>query len=134
MATMPIGAIGCTVGKRPYWHWVAPRGTRHGQLLPPEGTSAMHQRLDSIRCYSHENEPDWDQEMSIFKKRTLRPNQLASLRKLEEEKVTSGKVRMVYWILDSNQTSLMAMRCCRWLWFKARLQLLKDSIMTLRVE
>eukprot|EP00889_Picochlorum_renovo_P006640 jgi/Picre1/33670/NNA_001149.t1 len=33
--------------------------------------------------------------MSIFKKRTLRPNQLASLRKLEEEKVKSGKVTLV---------------------------------------
>ena len=43
-------------------------------------------------CRSGEEEPNWDEEMSIFKKRTLKPNQLAALRRLEEEKVASGKV------------------------------------------
>ena len=38
-------------------------------------------------------EPDWEQEMSIFKRRTLKPSQLEALRKLEAEKVDVGRVR-----------------------------------------
>ena len=38
-----------------------------------------------------EPEPDWDAEMSIFKKRTLKPAQLETLRKLEEQ-VEVGRV------------------------------------------
>lgn len=41
---------------------------------------------------SDSEEPDWEQEMSIFKQRTMRPNQLATLRELES-KVSVGKVR-----------------------------------------
>ena len=37
-------------------------------------------------------EPDWEQEMSIFKRRTLKPSQLEALRKLEAEKVDVGRV------------------------------------------
>lgn len=107
MATISIGGLRCTRGKRPNWHCVGPVGTRQSQPLCSDSKTAMCQRLDSIRCHSYEDEPDWDQEMSIFKKRTLRPNQLASLRKLEEEKVKSGKVRMARLISDPNQNSLM---------------------------
>jgi hypothetical protein len=35
--------------------------------------------------------PDWDAEMSIFKKRTLKPSQLATLRQIEGE-ASIGKV------------------------------------------
>lgn len=38
-----------------------------------------------------EEEPDWDAEMSIFKQRMMRPNQLATLREMEA-KVNVGKV------------------------------------------
>ena len=41
-------------------------------------------------------EPDWEEEMSIFKKRTLKPSQLEALRKLEEEKVDVGRVRGMF--------------------------------------
>lgn len=37
-------------------------------------------------------EPDWETEMSIFKKRTMKPSQMEALRKLEEEKVDVGRV------------------------------------------
>jgi hypothetical protein len=40
----------------------------------------------------HEEEPDWETEMSIFKKRTLKPSQMEALRKLEEGKVDVGRV------------------------------------------
>jgi len=40
-----------------------------------------------------EEEPDWETEMSIFKKRTLKPSQMEALRKLEEGKVDVGRVR-----------------------------------------
>lgn len=53
-------------------------------------SSLVH--LSSFKCHASENDPDWDTEMSIFKKRTLKPNQLEALRKLEEDSVSSGKV------------------------------------------
>ncbi|KAI8466349.1 MAG: alpha subunit of mitochondrial F1F0 ATP synthase [Monoraphidium minutum] len=43
------------------------------------------------RARADDEEPDWDREMSIFKERTMRPNQLATLRELEA-KVSVGKV------------------------------------------
>jgi hypothetical protein len=45
-----------------------------------------------VRARSDDEEPDWEREMSIFKERTMRPNQLATLRELES-KVSVGKVR-----------------------------------------
>lgn len=48
------------------------------------------------RVYAGKNvdqeEPDWETEMSIFKKRTLKPSQMEALRKLEEGKVDIGRV------------------------------------------
>jgi F0F1-type ATP synthase alpha subunit len=41
-----------------------------------------------------DREPDWDEEMSIFKQRTLRPNQLATLREMEG-RASLGKVLSV---------------------------------------
>jgi hypothetical protein len=38
-------------------------------------------------------EPDWDAEMQMFRERTMRPNQLETLRKAEELDVDIGKVR-----------------------------------------
>ncbi len=40
-----------------------------------------------------DEEPNWETEMSIFKKRTLKPSQMEALRKLEEDKVDVGRVR-----------------------------------------
>ena len=37
-------------------------------------------------------EPDWDAEMSLFRKRTMKPNQMQTVRRLEEQ-VDIGKVR-----------------------------------------
>jgi hypothetical protein len=37
-------------------------------------------------------EPDWDAEMQTFRERTMRPNQLETLRKAEEQNVDIGKV------------------------------------------
>jgi hypothetical protein len=45
-----------------------------------------------VQARSDEEEPDWDKEMSIFKQRTMAPNQLATLRELES-KVSLGRVR-----------------------------------------
>lgn len=39
-----------------------------------------------------DDEPDWEQEIRIFKQRTLRPAQLETLRKLEEQQVDVGRV------------------------------------------
>jgi hypothetical protein len=48
-------------------------------------------RRTSARASTSDEEPDWDKEMSIFTQRTMRPNQLATLRELES-KVEVGKV------------------------------------------
>jgi len=45
-----------------------------------------------IRAEVREGEPDWEAEMSIFKKRTMKPSQLEALRKLEAGKVDVGRV------------------------------------------
>lgn len=39
--------------------------------------------------------PDWEREMSIFKKRTMKPSQLEALRRFEEKKVDVGRVCFV---------------------------------------
>jgi hypothetical protein len=49
-------------------------------------------RTPSTICHAKSDEADWDQEMSIFKQRISRPNQLATLREMES-KVNLGKVR-----------------------------------------
>ena len=52
-----------------------------------------HQRTVQVKASNAEDvEPDWETEMSIFKKRTLKPSQMEALRKLEEEKVDVGRV------------------------------------------
>ena len=48
----------------------------------------------SAKRGSSEDEADWEAEMSIFKQRISRPNQLATLRELEA-KVNVGKVRKI---------------------------------------
>lgn len=56
----------------------------------------MHSRghICAIKAVDRDAEPDWEEEMSIFKKRSIKPNQLAVLRKIEEEKVDVGRVSM----------------------------------------
>ena len=39
-------------------------------------------------------EPDWDAEMQTFRQRTMRPNQLETLRRAEEKDIDVGKVRL----------------------------------------
>ena len=46
--------------------------------------------------------PDWDAEMSIFRKRTLKPSQLETIRHLEEE-VDIGKVRLAAWLPTASE-------------------------------
>jgi hypothetical protein len=48
-------------------------------------------RLVVVRGKKDTDEADWEEEMSIFKARISRPNQLATLRELEA-KVAVGKV------------------------------------------
>ncbi len=50
-----------------------------------------HTRGSAVVRAKSDEEPNWEEEMDIFKKRTMRPNQLATLRELES-KVSVGKV------------------------------------------
>lgn len=52
----------------------------------------MLHRRTSYRHICNSAEPDWDSEMSLFRKRSLKPNQMETVRRLEEE-VDIGKVR-----------------------------------------
>jgi hypothetical protein len=73
----------------------------HHKKHVAEHRASSRRYFGSIRCNASDEDPDWDAEMSIFKKRTLKPNQLEALRKLEEESVSSGNVRrMLGLIID----------------------------------
>jgi F0F1-type ATP synthase alpha subunit len=63
----------------------AARASRGG---PNDGASDEEEGEEADRA------PDWDAEMSIFKQRTLRPNQLATLREMEG-RASLGKVLSV---------------------------------------
>jgi F0F1-type ATP synthase alpha subunit len=60
--------------------------SRHQQL------NACRSSIDDDSNVPESSSDDWSQELSIFKKRTLKPNQLASLRKLEEANISTGSV------------------------------------------
>lgn len=70
-----------------------------GPSLRTFSSIRRHSPIKHRKCRVHagkdvdEEEPDWETEMSIFKKRTLRPSQMEALRKLEEGKVDVGRVR-----------------------------------------
>lgn len=56
------------------------------------GRESMLDRPVRYRHICNSAEPDWDAEMSLFRKRTMKPNQMETVRRLEEE-VDIGKVR-----------------------------------------
>jgi hypothetical protein len=51
----------------------------------------MWQPRRSCRMHASNEEPDWDAEMQMFRERTMRPNQLETLRKAEEQDVDLGQ-------------------------------------------
>ncbi len=55
-------------------------------------SNSMNQRERHTHVCSSA-EPDWDAEMSLFRQRTMKPNQMQTVRRLEEE-VDIGKVRV----------------------------------------
>lgn len=55
-------------------------------------SSGRTRHVCRLHVYSS-SEPDWDAEMSIFKKRASKPNQLHTIRRLVE-KVDTGRVRV----------------------------------------
>ncbi len=57
--------------------------------LSRAGRSYKHGKGRRQVCNSAE--PDWDAEMSLFRKRSMKPNQMQTIRRLEEE-VDIGKV------------------------------------------
>ena len=62
--------------------YVYRRQLRHGNVCN------RHTRRQHTCCSA---EPDWDAEMSMFRKRSMKPNQMQTVRRLEEE-VDIGKV------------------------------------------
>lgn len=76
----------------PCWRPAAPRAGGDWAGAPRFKGALLRRGPAAPRARSDDEEPDWDKEMSIFKERTMRPNQLATLRELES-KVSVGKVR-----------------------------------------
>ncbi|KAL3150580.1 hypothetical protein ABBQ32_000390 [Trebouxia sp. C0010 RCD-2024] len=73
-------------------------GARNRCFKPHQRLCARHMGRGSMldRPVRHQHvcnsaEPDWDAEMSLFRKRTMKPNQMETVRRLEEE-VDIGKV------------------------------------------
>lgn len=56
-----------------------------------QASSSLPRARSLVVRAKKEEEADWEEEMSIFKQRMMRPNQLATLRELES-KVSVGKV------------------------------------------
>lgn len=75
-------------------------------LLRHVSSQSMQHRLYVCNAAADGDEvPNWDEEMSIFKKRTMKPSQLAALRTWEENKVDLGTVsyyisRNFCWLLN----------------------------------
>ena len=66
-----------------------PRLARHVRNLQPASTKQNRVRWVA-RANPAEEDAEWEREMSIFKQRIMRPNQLETLRELES-KVNVGK-------------------------------------------
>lgn len=49
-------------------------------------------RRGLVKCCK-DTSADWDKEMDAYRKRTLKPNQLATLRQMEAANALEGKVR-----------------------------------------
>jgi hypothetical protein len=82
----------CSIGTKGLGPRVTPPVRRHGSTTPIARRPLETGRRLVIRASStSDEEPDWDKEMSIFTKRTMAPNQLATLREMES-KVSLGKV------------------------------------------
>lgn len=67
---------------------VKPKQYKCKRLVDRE--SMLHRRAH-YRHLCNSAEPDWDAEMSLFRKRAMKPNQMETVRRLEEE-VDIGKV------------------------------------------
>lgn len=86
-----LAAAGPGLGPRrqPKCQQPAPWQPHWGQRFPQTEPHRWH-AINSLP--EDAEEPDWEQEMSIFKQRTLKPSQLEALRKMEAEKVDVGRV------------------------------------------
>ncbi|GBF87937.1 ATP synthase subunit alpha [Raphidocelis subcapitata] len=85
---IPGGRAASSCARRGAIHGAFPPALAHraaGRQRPVAGRGPPPPRA------RNEEEPDWDREMSIFKERTMRPNQLATLRELES-KVSVGRL------------------------------------------
>lgn len=67
-----------------------------GQQPCTRGLNSRRRNTLSPHALGDPAPPDWDAEMSIFRKRTLKPSQLETIRHLEEE-VDTGKVSLPAW-------------------------------------
>ena len=72
--------------------------------------SILHRRAQ-YRHVCNSAEPDWDAEMSLFRKRTMKPNQMETVRRLEEE-VDIGKVRGLNLRSTDARCTCLSEMCC----------------------
>lgn len=80
-------------------HFIFPQPCRRLQFSRGStwGMHASHSLRSQRSCHTQASgdEPDWDAEMQMFRERTMRPNQLETLRKAEEQDVDIGKVLFI---------------------------------------
>ena len=110
---MLISANGSTcIAMTSAWHRVPRHRQQHGQQDQPACFLQSHSQLPQSRIRGNHagrrlpltraalEEADWEEEMSLFRKRLQKPNQLETLRKIVEE-VDIGKVRQTKLCLGS---------------------------------
>ena len=73
-------------------HSSAGPGQRVGRLNRTFEKPRTAASVVASRALAGNDGTNWDEEMSTFRKRILKPNQLATLRQIEEQKVDVGKV------------------------------------------
>ena len=67
---------------------------RYHMCRRPSRAGRAYKHGKKRRHICNSAEPDWDAEMSLFRKRSMKPNQMQTIRRLEEE-VDIGKVTLL---------------------------------------
>ena len=96
-------------------HTVKPQGVNYSscrqEYVPGQQIHRRQRRLCRKRVVAsaQTEAPDWDAERAVLRKRTLKPNQLETLRKFEEEVAIGAVSPPVGQVLTTVGT---AVRCC----------------------
>lgn len=85
METFSIPAASMQWNRQDRHRFAGPSGAGDSRLTRTMVATRWAFRSQKWRTRCGEEPPDWDKEMSLFRQRTMKPNQLETLRKKEAE-------------------------------------------------